>query len=73
MLNILPISKMQSKQTSGSNTWRLGCPMSFQNNSIQTEMFQFLQGHVIMCHMLPHLAGNNQDRRPSASQIIEKY
>jgi len=47
--------------------------MSFQDNYIQTEMLQFLQGHIIMCHMLPHLAGNNQDRHPSASQITEKY
>jgi len=47
--------------------------MSFQDNSIRTEMLQFLQGNVTMCHTLPHLVGNNQDRHPSASQIIEKY
>ena len=47
--------------------------MSLQDNSIQIEMFQFLQDHVTMCHMLPHIVGNNQARHPSASQITENY
>jgi hypothetical protein len=50
--------------------------MLFQDNPIPSEILQFLQGQVTMCHTLPQLVENNQvsaASHPRDSQIIEKY